>query len=177
MMIETILVPTDGSEHAKNAVDLASDIASKYGARVVILHALLRRASAGELKTLCEGTDISDALVKKLDAICQAVIDAAGVAYEGLPAPVPIPEEVVKEVGQAISEKAREIADAKGVKEITVEVVDGAPADSILAAAEHEKADMIVMGSRGLSNIGGLLMGSVSHKVSHLAPCTCVTVK
>ena len=41
-MIKTILVPTDGSGHAKKAVDLAAEIAEKYGARLVILHVLLR---------------------------------------------------------------------------------------------------------------------------------------
>ena len=35
----------------------------------------------------------------------------------------------------------------------------------------------VVVGSRGLSEIRGLLLGSVSHKVCQLAPCTCVTVK
>ena len=49
--------------------------------------------------------------------------------------------------------------------------------DRILAAAEHENADMIVMGSRGMGDLKGLFVGSVSNKVSHLAPCTCVTVK
>ena len=58
-----------------------------------------------------------------------------------------------------------------------MEVVGGRPADTIVAAAERDKADMIVMGSRGFSDLKGLLLGSVSHKVSHLAPCTCVTVK
>jgi len=36
---------------------------------------------------------------------------------------------------------------------------------------------MIVMGSRGLSDFKGLLLGSISHKVSAQAECTCVTVK
>ena len=40
MMIKTILVPTDGSEHAKKAVLLAADIAEKFDARMVILHVL-----------------------------------------------------------------------------------------------------------------------------------------
>ncbi len=39
-MIKTILVPTDGSEHAKKAVLLASDIAEKFDARMVVLHVL-----------------------------------------------------------------------------------------------------------------------------------------
>ncbi len=37
--------------------------------------------------------------------------------------------------------------------------------------------DMIFLGSRGLGDAQSLLMGSVSHKVAHLAECTCVSVK
>ena len=37
-MIKTILVPVDGSEHARKAVLLASDIAEKYEAGLVLLH-------------------------------------------------------------------------------------------------------------------------------------------
>ncbi|GJL55476.1 MAG: hypothetical protein NPIRA02_26080 [Nitrospirales bacterium] len=43
--------------------------------------------------------------------------------------------------------------------------------------AEKRKADLIVMGSRGLSNITGYLMGSVSRKVLTHAPCAVLTVK
>ena len=39
-MFETILVPTDGSGHANKAIELASDIAEKYKARIVLLHVL-----------------------------------------------------------------------------------------------------------------------------------------
>jgi len=33
------------------------------------------------------------------------------------------------------------------------------------------------MGTRGLSDLKGLFVGSVSHKVSHLADCSCITVR
>jgi nucleotide-binding universal stress UspA family protein len=47
----------------------------------------------------------------------------------------------------------------------------GRVAQSIVAAAEDHGSQVIVMGSRGLSDIGGFLLGSVTHKVVHLAPC------
>ena len=41
-MIKTILAATDGSEHARKAVRLAADLADKYGAKLVLVHVLLR---------------------------------------------------------------------------------------------------------------------------------------
>ena len=43
-MIKTILVATDGSDHAKKALSLASDLGAKYGARLVLVHVLLTNA-------------------------------------------------------------------------------------------------------------------------------------
>ena len=54
---------------------------------------------------------------------------------------------------------------------------DGNPADTIVRVAKRLQVDMIFLGSRGLSDAKGMLMGSVSHKVAHLAQCTCVSVK
>jgi nucleotide-binding universal stress UspA family protein len=54
---------------------------------------------------------------------------------------------------------------------------DGDPANAILRVAKRLQVNMIFLGSRGLSDTKGLLMGSVSHKVAHLAECTCVSVK
>jgi nucleotide-binding universal stress UspA family protein len=47
--------------------------------------------------------------------------------------------------------------------------VYGRAARVILEAANEVGADVIVMGSRGLSDMAGLVMGSVTHKVLHLA--------
>jgi len=56
-------------------------------------------------------------------------------------------------------------------------IEDGDPAKRIIECAEKENADTIVMGARGLSDIEGLLLGSVSHKIAHLASCTVITVR
>ncbi len=111
-MFKTIVVATDGSDHARKAVELASDIAEKFDA-----------------------------------------------------------------VGQSILDREEKIAKEKGVKDIHAEIRDGDPAHQILECAEHAAADLIVLGSRGLGDLGGLFIGSVSHKVSHLSKCTCTTVK
>ena len=65
---------------------------------------------------------------------------------------------------------------AASVKRCVV-VEEGDPVERILEAQKREQADLIVLGSRGLGNMKGLLLGSVSHKVAHLAECACLTVK
>jgi nucleotide-binding universal stress UspA family protein len=54
--------------------------------------------------------------------------------------------------------------------------MSGDPAACILEAARNSQARFIVMGRRGLGRLAGLLIGSVSQKVSQLADCTCITV-
>jgi nucleotide-binding universal stress UspA family protein len=72
---------------------------------------------------------------------------------------------------------AEDAAREKKVREVKTVAAEGDPASRILETAEAEDADMIVMGSRGLGNLKGMLVGSVSNKVNHLASCTCVCVK
>lgn len=55
--------------------------------------------------------------------------------------------------------------------------VFGRAARVILEAANDAGADVIVMGSRGLSDMAGLVMGSVTHKILHLAHCPVMVVR
>ena len=59
---------------------------------------------------------------------------------------------------------------------VNEELHEGLEAESILKVAESRKADLIVMGTRGLGTVKGLLVGSVSRKVIHYALCPVMVV-
>lgn len=175
-MIKKILVPTDGSDHANKAIDLAADLAGKYQAEVVLLHVLLQHTSVYDLKVLAEKYGAGKDTIDKLDEVSEAIIEASSAGYGG-PISLPAPIEAVRAIGDAICGNALERVKSKSVDKVKASVVGGSAADAILEAADAEGVDMIVMGSRGLGKLADMLMGSVSHKVSHHCKVTCVTVK
>lgn len=59
----------------------------------------------------------------------------------------------------------------------TLKVALGDPVAEILAVAQKESADLIVVGSRGLGAIRGVMMGSVSQKIAQTAKCPVMIVK
>jgi nucleotide-binding universal stress UspA family protein len=176
-MFETILVPTDGSEHAKKAVLLAADIAEKYRARLMLLHVMPKGPVSDEVLRMARIEHIA----KEPDV--EAVPPTPEGQYPASMVPGSLSErqeetrQVLQFLADSIIAEAKRVAQEKGVQEISTTIADGDPAEQILQRAEQEGANLIVMGSRGLSDLKGLLMGSVSHKVSQLSPCSCVTVK
>lgn len=60
---------------------------------------------------------------------------------------------------------------------VTRPIMYGNAAREILAEAAVFEPDLIVMGSRGLSDFMGLLVGSVAHKVMHFAACPVLVVR
>ena len=174
-MINTILVPTDGSDHARKAVALASDLAEKYGATLILLHVLLRGRLPKGMERLAEAEHITEA--EDPSQVFSGNIPAASSAVFRGPRTKPLSRQVYEIVGRQILENAEKSANERDIDEVRLLIEDGDPAQRILECAEREKADVIVMGSRGLSDLKGLLVGSVSHKVSELSPCTCIAVK
>ena len=80
-----------------------------------------------------------------------------------------------KSAGQSILDEARaKLGDADF--EVHAELVEGSDAEAILTLAEKHNADLIVMGTRGFGAVKGLLVGSVSRKVIHLAQCPVMVV-
>ncbi len=60
---------------------------------------------------------------------------------------------------------------------VVTEVMEGDAAEAIISAAETNKSELIVMGSRGLGRLAGLLLGSTSQKVVAHAPCPVLIVR
>ena len=53
----------------------------------------------------------------------------------------------------------------------------GAPVEHIVAAADDPGIDLVIVGARGFGPIKRLLLGSVSERVLHHAPCAVLVVK
>jgi nucleotide-binding universal stress UspA family protein len=71
---------------------------------------------------------------------------------------------------------ARAIARDMGVDDVVLRVDDGDPASLLLDAAEDSAADVIVVGSKGMTSAKRFVLGSVPNKVSHHAPCDVIIV-
>jgi nucleotide-binding universal stress UspA family protein len=73
-----------------------------------------------------------------------------------------------KASGQAILDNARQKLGPTKL-DVREELEEGPEAESILKIAKNCQAELIVMGTRGLGTLKGMLIGSVSRKVIHLA--------
>ncbi len=177
-MFKKIIVGFDGSGHARKALDIAGDLAKAHRAGLVIVHAvsdspltkaerLLAEAEFG-MKGLEERPPV--ALIKSVETDPRLPFTIAPEL------PADLAARVRTEFAQALLEEARRNAVRHGVESVELRVGTGDPARMILDLAKSEKVDLIVIGSRGLSDLEGLVFGSTSHKVTHLAPCSCLTV-
>ena len=151
-MIRTILVATDGSSHADKAVSLGGELAQAHDATIILLHAISGIRS-----------EINEGIPKHLQELADIEHLKTG--------------DVLTVIGEEILQRAEAQARAQGAERVSTVMPSGSPAQAILDYAKAHCVDLIVMGSRGLSSFEGLMLGSVSHTVSHLAPCSCLTVR
>ena len=78
--------------------------------------------------------------------------------------------------GKAILARGEETVKAQEIP-VETRLRQGVPAEELLHAAADEKVDLLVLGSRGLSQVKAFLLGSVSDKVSHHAKCPALIVR
>ena len=145
-MFTRIVVGTDGSDTAAQAVRQAIELANLTGAQLSVVSAY------------------SPAPGRRVQAEQQEA--PADVHYElG-------PREDVNLILDAAAAEAKQA----GV-EVQTHPVEADPADAILNVAEEAKADLIVVGNKGMTGARRYLLGSVPNNVSHHAPCSVIIVR
>lgn len=145
-MFNRIVVGTDGSETAGEAVRQAAGLAKLTGSQLDIVSAY--------------------APVSKRRVQSEQEEAPPDVHYEiG-------PREDVNLVLDAAAAKAK-----KEGLEVQTHPVEGDPAEALLSVAEEVKADLIVVGNKGMTGARRFLLGSVPNNVSHHAPCSVMIVR
>jgi len=173
--IKTILIPVDGSGHARKAALVGAAIAVKFSARVILLHILLRNLSLAKIYELAQTQKIPSDVLERFKPIAPAVYEFGLSVPAGVINPAASTELLV-EIGRRILETEKAVIEGQGVKNVDLVMEDDDAANKILEITKKEKADFVVMGRRGLGALEGMLSGSVSTKVSHLAQATVVSV-
>ena len=146
--MKRILVAVDLSESSLRAVDLAADLAAKYGAELIML----------TIGYEIGGPDPGMQAYMRLEHIQESLSTLA-----------------IESMREELAEVCRRAA-AKGAPNISTDVLVGDPAEQILGCAEARQADLIALGSRGHGRLAGLLLGSVTQKVVALAHCAVLVV-
>jgi nucleotide-binding universal stress UspA family protein len=144
-----ILVPYDGSPPSKRAVEYSLRIATAVGKPAVELHLL----------------NVQEADATVIDYFLR---DAADVAARLVSSR--------REAGAKLLESPKRMVEDSGVR-VEQTVLLGDPAEVIGSYADQQRCDMLVMGTRGLGPVGGLLLGSVTTKVINLVKVPVTLVK
>ncbi len=146
-MIESILVATDASPAANRALALAIDMSLKHAATLEIIYVVRDMQVPAELRKMVEVEEMADARGEILMFIANQVLSDASSR-----------------------------AEKKGVKAVRTHVGKGDPAGAIINHAKRRKCDLVILGTRGMGNVRGLLLGSVSRKVVNLCKVNCLIV-
>lgn len=173
-MFNKVLVALDGSTQANWALLHAVELCRKFDAKLIIVNVMDSGRVPNELRQMAEVEHMIDPDEAVTDVPLSAVPHGADFSnieklYNDQKMHAVISETIVN---NAVRE-----AKSRGVKDVDTTIEQGDPADRILDVADRMDADIIVMGSRGLGTLKGLLVGSVSQKIHTLSKCTFTSVK
>lgn len=119
--------------------------------------------------------DLAEKYQGSLEIVHVPELQTTAIAVGASAVVIPVNEEKVRQAAEDVLARAADIARQSG-HAATTEVLQGSPAEAILHHATDTGADLIVAGRRGLGTLRGLLMGSVSQKLTAHATCPVLTV-
>jgi nucleotide-binding universal stress UspA family protein len=147
-----MMIAVDGSEFAEWSVQMLEAVAGRPPDRVTLVH----------------GVDSA--------ALKSSARKHAAVSKQAIAAMTKAGDQILRRF-EGLARIALKQATTKPRTTIDTILAHGRVADTITKLAGQKKADLLVLGSRGLSDAEHYLLGSVSRKVSALAPCPVLVVK
>jgi len=147
-MIKSILIATDGSSAANRAVDLAAELSVTQNCALHLISVVRNIQVPPDMQNMARVEHFGETRLNVLEFVANQVLDTA---------------------------VAR--AEAKGASVAHRTVGYGDPATAIAKHAKKHGIALLVIGTRGLSQVKGVLMGSVSRKVTEISEVNCLIVR
>lgn len=142
---------------------------------------------SGMYETILVGTDGSESsflAVRRAAGIANAVgarlILASAYYKESADAMAATRSDSQTVVGDSMAEEilgdAKAVAMEEGVEEPKLVLREGSPVEALIAVTTEEKADLLVVGNRGINSLTGRLLGSVPADAARQAQCDVMIV-
>lgn len=153
-MYRVILLAVDGSKHSASTIQAAAELAKAFRSEVIVVHA--RQLMRSPIPVGVDPIGIPTLAAAEEMALVERELDSAARSL----------------VDHVVAELAGRDIKARG------EVLSGQSITKLILEATRDcSADLVVIGSRGLSDLTGLLLGSVAHQVVQHAHCPVLVVR
>jgi nucleotide-binding universal stress UspA family protein len=147
-MIKNILVAVDGSPASNRAIRLAAEMASRHEASLRLLNVVREIQIPPEMKNMARVEHLGETRMGVLEFVANQILEA----------------------GEKLAIEA-------GTTQVKKSLGRGDPATVIADYAGRHQIDLVVMGTRGLGSVSGVLMGSVSRKATNICSANCLIVR
>ncbi|NND92957.1 MAG: universal stress protein [Granulosicoccus sp.] len=171
------MVATDGSQHADHALTIASSLAKTDNSKLILVHVVSHDEPP---------TSVSEGMQVEFGRELETRLSSSSEIYKNLGQ---MPDYGVIQsqhaeisrvmntiYGEQLLKHAKDKLRELGHESVESLLLEGDPADQLVAQAREHRADMVVMGCRGLGRLKSLF-GSVSQQVAHELDCRVVLVK
>jgi nucleotide-binding universal stress UspA family protein len=148
---KSIVVGTDFSETAAEAVRHAAELAKAFGGTLHVV------------------TAFKPAMTASIAASSLEAMAAGGAEFLQ-----EADSAIANEVEASLADLSKKLS-GDGIR-VETHSTAGEPADALIEVAERTKADLIVVGNRGMGGVKRFVLGSVPNKISHHSPCSVLIV-
>ena len=158
--LKHVLIVTDGSEHSRRTVEYAATFPFFPDTNFHLLH------------VLPPSPTLSPDTLARVWSYSNYTVDLPAFLYQEDEEDT----QAIRNAGQAILELAHQILRSHAINAKNI-LLRGDAATEILQYAQDHQIDLIIVGSRGLSQVKSWLLGSVPRKLVHYAGCSVLLVK